>query len=83
MAAPAAALHAELGSDVCFLDSDAIEFEELFPRRLAMALEAARVVVVLATPGYFERWYCLREWMAALTHGPPRARLRGPTCSTT
>lgn len=66
MAAAAAALHAELGPEVCFLDSDAIELEELFPRRLATALDAARVIVVLATPGYFERWYCLREWMAAL-----------------
>ena len=66
MAGAAAALHAELGPEVCFLDSDAIELEEMFPRRLAMALDAARVIVVLATPGYFERWYCLREWMAAL-----------------
>ena len=66
MAGAAAALHAELGPGVSFLDSDAIEAEELFPRRLAIALDAARVIVVLATPGYFERWYCLREWMAAL-----------------
>lgn len=67
MAGVAGALHAELGPDLCFLDSDAIELEELFPQRLARALEAARVIVVLATPGYFERWYCLREWMAALS----------------
>jgi hypothetical protein len=55
MAGAAAALHACLGPNVCFLDSDAIELEEFFPRRPAMALEAARVIVVLATPGYFVR----------------------------
>jgi tetratricopeptide (TPR) repeat protein len=66
MADVAGALHAALPPQVSFLDSDAIELEDMFPRRLAAALEAAQVVVVLATPGYFERWYCLREWMAAL-----------------
>jgi len=62
----ARALLTELGPDICFLDRDDIELLEEFPRRLSEALLGARIVVAFPDATYFERWYCLREWMLAL-----------------
>jgi TIR domain len=61
----AEALHTALGHDACFLDTEAIAHYDHFPRRLADTLLGARVVVVLASRAYFQRWYCLREWLLA------------------
>ena len=61
----ARALRAALGADVCFLDEEDIELGAKFPTTITDALLAARVVVVLVDATYFQRWYCLREWMLA------------------
>jgi hypothetical protein len=59
----AVALHEVLGGaeGLAFLDTEGIEPGEHFPRHLADALLASRVVVVFATKEYFRRWYCLWE----------------------
>jgi tetratricopeptide (TPR) repeat protein len=63
----AVALHAELGEDAAFLDSEDIPFGDPFPERLVDALLDSRVVVILAEPVYFTRWYCLLEYRLART----------------
>jgi tetratricopeptide (TPR) repeat protein len=65
--AQAVALHAELGGDVAYLDTESIRYGEPFPERLADALLDSRVVVVFAEPVYFTNWCCLLEWRLALT----------------
>lgn len=67
--ADAQALHDALGDDVCFLDLEDIEPDQQFPARIADAILGASVAVVIATPAYFERWYCLREWMLLTASG--------------
>ena len=64
----AVALHRALGGDMglAFMDTSGIEPGEHFPRVLAEALLASRVVVVFASKDYFRRWYCLWELEAAL-----------------
>jgi tetratricopeptide (TPR) repeat protein len=64
-AAPAKALRDALGAETCFLDTEDIEIGDSFPQHLADALLAARVVVVFVDQTYFQRWYCLREWLLA------------------
>lgn len=64
-ASTARALRDALGSETVFLDEQDIGALERFPTTLTEALLASHVVVVLADPTYFERWYCLREWMLA------------------
>jgi tetratricopeptide (TPR) repeat protein len=61
----AEALCTALGSEVCFLDSQDLEVEDRLPHELTAALLEARVVVAFLDRTYFERWYCLREWMLA------------------
>lgn len=63
----AIALHAALAQQEvdAFLDTAEIETGECFPERLVDGLLGARVVVVLAEPVYFTRWYCLLEFRAA------------------
>ena len=63
----AAALHAALGEDIAFLDSEDIPFGDAFPERLVDALLDSCVVVILAEPVYFTRWYCLLEYRLART----------------
>jgi len=53
-------------SGECFLDESAIEAGERFSVRLADALLESRVVVVFASPEYFQRRTCLWELRAAL-----------------
>lgn len=48
-----------------FLDTEEIDSGERFPERIVDGLLGARVVVVLAEPVYFTRWYCLLEFRAA------------------
>jgi tetratricopeptide (TPR) repeat protein len=64
-AAPAKALRDALGADTCFLDTEDIELGDSFPKRLTDALLSARVVVAFVDQAYFQRWYCLREWLLA------------------
>lgn len=61
-------LHHALGGEkgLAFLDTSGIAPGEGFPRVLAEALLASRVVVVFASKEYFRRWYCLWELEAAL-----------------
>src|SRR5215217_4668871 len=63
----AEALHDELGEDLAFLDTEDIPFGDAFPERLVDALLDSRVVVILAEPVYFTRWYCLLEYRLART----------------
>ena len=63
--ANARALRDSLGADVCFLDERDIELGDKFPTALTDALLAARVVVAFVDLTYFQRWYCLREWLLA------------------
>jgi hypothetical protein len=63
----AVALHQALGSDIAFLDSEDIALDERFPETIVDALFGARVVVILAEPVYFTRWYCLLEFRIART----------------
>ncbi|WP_158625799.1 tetratricopeptide repeat protein [Corallococcus carmarthensis] len=49
-----------------FLDTEDIREGETWPKRLAEALLAARVVVLFAEDGYFDRVSCWREFQAAL-----------------
>jgi len=63
----AEALHLELGDELAFLDSEDIPFGDAFPERLVDALLDSRVVVILAEPVYFTRWYCLLEYRLART----------------
>lgn len=62
----AEALQQRLGERLCFLDTEDIEPLDHFPRRLSEGLLGCRLVVVLFDHEYFQRWYCLREWMLAL-----------------
>ena len=73
----ALALHEALGGKdgLAFIDTSDIEPGESFPRDLADALLASRVVVVFATKDYFRRWYCLWELETAL--GPYTALASG------
>src|SRR5262245_958260 len=64
-AGPARALATKLGRDVAFLDEQDITLLEEFPSVLTDALLASHVVVAFVDATYFERWYCLREWMLA------------------
>ncbi|HEU4556616.1 MAG TPA: toll/interleukin-1 receptor domain-containing protein, partial [Longimicrobium sp.] len=61
----AEALHRELGADVAFLDTEDIRYGDPFPERLLNAVLDSRVVVILAEPVYFTRWYCLLEYRLA------------------
>jgi hypothetical protein len=61
------ALHGELGEDLAFLDREDIPFGDAFPERLVDALLDSRVVVILAEPVYFTRWYCLLEYRLTRT----------------
>ena len=63
----AADVYRELGSQLAFLDTEDIEFNDQFPQRLVDALLASRVVVVFADTTYFKRWYCILEFRAALS----------------
>lgn len=63
--AHALALHRALGGGVAFLDTEEIEQGERFDERVVDALFDAQVVVVLAEPVYFTRWYCLLEFGVA------------------
>src|SRR5690348_3147815 len=64
----ARSIHAALQSIgiTAFLDESGIETGDQFPAVIMDALLASRVVVVLAEPRYFTRWYCLWEWRTAL-----------------
>ncbi|NOK34038.1 toll/interleukin-1 receptor domain-containing protein [Corallococcus exercitus] len=66
--AHAEALHHALSQNGmgAFLDTEDIREGEPWPKHLAEALLAARVVVVFAEDGYFERLSCWRELQAAL-----------------
>ena len=65
-AAEAQALHAALGADLAFLDTEDLEARDEFPRELAIAVLDARVVVIFADSPYFESWYCRAEMRLAL-----------------
>ena len=64
-ASAARALNQSLGEDVCFLDTDDIAAGEVFPERLTDAILGAQVFVAFLDETYFQRWYCLREWLLA------------------
>jgi hypothetical protein len=64
-ASAARALNQSLGQDVCFLDTDDIAAGEVFPERLTDAILGAQVFVAFLDETYFQRWYCLREWLLA------------------
>jgi len=76
--ADAERLHALLGGGggLSFLDRTGIEPGEQFPPVLVEALLESRVVVAFLDDAYFERWYCLWEFRAALApllaHAPER-----------
>jgi hypothetical protein len=52
-------------ADACFLDVSELEYGDEFPRRLTEALLGSRVFVAFVDRTYFQRWYCLREWLLA------------------
>ncbi|HEX5748067.1 MAG TPA: toll/interleukin-1 receptor domain-containing protein [Archangium sp.] len=66
--AHAEALHQALGGEggLAFLDTSGLEQGEHWPATLRDAMWAARVVVLFAEDGYFQRLYCCRELRFAL-----------------
>jgi hypothetical protein len=49
-----------------FLDVSNLDVGEEFPQELADGILDARIVVLVLSNTYFERWYCLRELRTAL-----------------